>query len=674
MLVDFGRASLLGKVRQQPQRVREVLDKVRSDGLFPTLEAVQAKLDSEIPLGYCNAGVVEAVGAGVSDFAVGERVASNGPHAEMVVVPHRLCARIPDEVADEEAAFTVLGSIALQGIRLASPNLGEAVVVVGLGLIGLLSIQMLKAAGCRVLGVDLDPSRCELARSFGVEAVCPTQGGEPVAAAMALSGGHGVDAVLLTAATSSSEPVHQAAQMSRRRGRIILVGVTGLELNRADFYEKELSFQVSCSYGPGRYDAAYEEQGNDYPFGFVRWTEQRNFQAVLQLLAGGGLQTGALITHRQPIGEAVGLYRALADGEQILGALLSYPQAVSGEPGPLARLKERQVVRKQASGCQISVVGAGNFTSRVMLPNLARTEATPRTIVSSGGVSAAKLADKFGFERSSTDVEQVFGDVANDAVVITTRHDSHAGLACRALAAGQAVFVEKPLALTEQELDEVIAAWSDAEAPLLMVGFNRRFAPQVQYIKELVAALEEPFSMVMTVNAGLVPDGSWIHDPQAGGGRIVGEGCHFIDLLRFLADSKVSSCQVATLGRAGGLRITEDKASITLQFANGCMGTVHYLGNGSKAFPKERLEVFGGGRVLQLDNFKSLQAWSWPGFRKMSLRRQDKGHLAAISAFVDALRSGAEAPIPFDQIVEVSRLSIMAAELARTGGGSAQLG
>ena len=673
MLVDFGRASLLGKVRQQPDKVRQVLDKVRSDGLFPTLEAVQAKLDSEIPLGYCNAGVVEAVGAGVTEFAVGDRVASNGAHAEVVVVPHRLCARIPDEVSDEDAAFTVLASIALQGIRLAVPTLGESVVVIGLGLIGLLTTQMLKAAGCRVLGIDLDASRCEMARSYGIEVVCPADGGDPMAAAMALSDGRGVDAVLLTAATSSSEPVHQAAQMSRQRGRIILVGVTGLELNRADFYEKELSFQVSCSYGPGRYDAEYEQRGHDYPFGFVRWTEQRNFQAVLQLLANGGLQVSSLISHRESIERAVDLYRLLGGGEKILGALISYPeveQPASG--GLLARLKERGHVQRSETECRVSVIGAGNFSSRVMLPNLSKTSASLRTIVSSGGVSAEKMANKFDFDRSSTDVDEVFADESCDAVVITTRHDSHASLTVRALEAGQAVFVEKPLAVTNDQLAEAIAAWEAAPSPLVMVGFNRRFAPQVLRVKQLIDAVEEPCSFVMTVNAGVIPGDSWVHDPHSGGGRIVGEGCHFIDLLRFLAGSPITACHVASLGRMGGLQITEDKTSITLSFTNGSVGTVHYLGNGSKAFPKERLEVFAAGRVLQLGDFKTLQGWSWPGFRKLNLRKQDKGHAAAISAFVAALAEGVPAPIPFDELVEVSRVSIAAAELARSGGGLAQ--
>lgn len=673
MLVDFGRASLIGKVRQQPDKVRQVLDKVLSDGLFPTLEAVQVKLDSEVPLGYCNAGVVEAVGAGVTDFAVGDRVASNGSHAEVVVVPHRLCARIPDGVSDEAAAFTVLGSIALQGIRLAAPTLGESVVVVGLGLIGLLTTQMLKAAGCLVLGVDLDPSRCELARSFGVEAVCPAEGGDAVAAALALSEGRGVDAVLLTAATSSSEPVHQAAQMSRQRGRIILVGVTGLELNRADFYEKELSFQVSCSYGPGRYDAEYEQRGHDYPFGFVRWTEQRNFQAVLKLLASGGLQVSTLISHREDIERSVDLYRLLGSGEKILGALISYPTPPPKEAGGLlARIKERVHESRSESNCGISVIGAGNFSARVMLPNLSKTHSSMRTIVSSGGVTAAKMASKFDFERFSTDVAEVFADESCDAVVITTRHDSHSSLTARALAAGQAVFVEKPLAVTDEQLDEVIAAWQAASSPLVMVGFNRRFAPQVQQIKQLLNAIEEPCAFVMTVNAGVVPGDSWVHDPDSGGGRIVGEGCHFIDLLRFLAGSEIAACHVAPLGRTGGLQITEDKTSITLNFGNGSVGTVHYLGNGSKAFPKERLEVFAAGRVLQLGDFKTLQAWSWPGFRKMNLRRQDKGHAATISAFVSALASGGAAPIPFEELVEVSRVSIAAAELARQGGGTVQ--
>lgn len=663
MLVEFGKAGWLEKARKQPDKVRMVLDKVKTDGLMPTVEAVFNKLDQPLPLGYCNVGTVLEAGPGCAGFKAGDRVASNGKHAEMVSVPVNLCAKLPQGVSDEEAAFTVVGAIALQGIRLVQPTLGETVVVTGLGLIGLLTVQLLRAHGCRVLGLDLDPAKLALARQFGAEVVDLALGQDPIAAAQAFSRGRGVDAVIVTAATKSSEPMHQAALMCRKRGRIVLVGVTGLELSREDFYKKELSFQVSCSYGPGRYDADYEEKGQDYPVAFVRWTEQRNLEAVLDMMADGRIDVKALISHRFRIEQADRAYELIGAGAPSLGILLQYPQTAD------AALREQTVPLATAGAAAagkacLAVLGAGNYATAVLIPALKLTGAQLRIVASAGGVSGLHAGRKFGFGQTTTDTDGVFADPAINGVVITTRHDSHTALVCRALAEGKNVFVEKPLCLSGQELERIDTAYRAAHdapgGPLLMVGFNRRFAPQVQKMKELLAGVTTPKALVMTVNAGAIPAEHWTQDSEAGGGRILGEACHFIDLLRFLAGAGIVSHQVMKMASTTG-----DTVTLGLSFADGSLGTVHYLSNGSKSFPKERLEVFAAGRVLQLDNFRRLTGFGWPSFKKLNLWRQDKGQKDCAAAFVRAVEQGLSAPIPYAEIMEVSRISIEAAEALR---------
>jgi predicted dehydrogenase/threonine dehydrogenase-like Zn-dependent dehydrogenase len=667
MLVDFGRASLLQKVRKQPERVRQVLDKVRTDGLATTYEAVRSKLEQPIPLGYCNVGEVIEVGAGVTEFAVGDRVVSNGPHADLVRVPRLLCARIPEGVADEAAAFTVVASIGLQGIRLVQPTIGEAVVVTGAGLLGLLTVQLLRAAGCRVLAIDFDESKLAIARSLGAETCNPGQGADPVAAGMAFSRGVGVDAVIITASTDSSDPVSQAANMCRKRGRIVLVGVTGLTLNRADFYEKELSFQVSCSYGPGRYDPAYEDGGQDYPIGFVRWTEQRNFEAVLDMIAAGALDVAPLITHRFAFEEAPKAYDLLTTDKSGLGLLLQY------ESGTESRLPRTVALTTGASAPvagapRIAMIGAGNYASRMLIPALRAAGAEMATIVSSGGLSSALHGAKNGFDAASTDRDATLADPAIDVVAIATRHDTHARFAVDALNAGKHVFVEKPLGITREEIDAVEAAHRAArergEARQLMLGFNRRFAPHVVRMKQLLAPVVEPKSFMMVMNAGAIPADHWTQDPKVGGGRIIGEACHHVDLMRFLAGSPITSVRAQRIGNDGGLAVTEDKAAILLGFADGSFGTIHYLANGSASFPKERIEVFAAGQVLQLDNFRKLKGFGWRGFRSMSMFRQDKGQTDCAKAFLSGLATGTPTIAP-EEIFEVARATIEAAEQLR---------
>lgn len=677
MLVEFGKAGFIDKARQQPDKVRQVLDKIKTDGVMPTLDAVFNKLDQPLPMGYCNVGVVLQVGAGVRGFAVGDRVASNGKHAEVVCVPMNLCAKVPDRVPDDQAAFTVIGAIALQGLRLAQPTLGETVVVTGLGLIGLVAVQLLRAQGCRVLGVDFEEQKLALARSFGAKVVDLSAGEDPIATARAFSRGRGVDAVLITASTTSSEPIHQAALMSRKRGRIVLVGVAGLELSRADFFEKELSFQVSCSYGPGRYDPDYEEKGLDYPIGYVRWTEQRNFEAVLDMMAEKRLDVAPLISHRFGIGEAERAYTLLGSGEASLGILLEYQKAAERPETEVRCVTVETPVGSATAGTAqtdeaapvVGFVGAGNYATAVLIPAFRKAGARLKIVASNGGVSGFHAARKFGFRRSTTDVEDVFSDPGVTAVAISTRHDSHAALACRSLEAGKHVFVEKPLALTLPELDAIdrsrSAATAEGRNPILMVGFNRRFSPHARKMRALLEGVREPKAFVMTVNAGAIPATHWTQDPSVGGGRIVGEACHFIDLLTYLAGVPVRGFHAFALGGTTGTEVTEDKVAISLRFEDGSLGTIHYLANGHKSFPKERLQVFAGGRVLDLDNFRRLRGYGWPGFRKMALWCQDKGQKACAAAFVEAIRRGGPAPVPFDSLRETSRISIAVAEVLR---------
>lgn len=655
MLVEFGRAGWIDKAHQQPDKVRMVLDKIKTDGLIPTLEAVFNKLDQPLALGYCNVGRVAKVGAGETAFEVGDRVISNGKHAEVVSVPFNLCAKVQDSVSDEEAAFTVLGSIALQGIRLVQPTLGETVVVTGLGLVGLLTVQLLRAHGCRVLGSDFDPAKLALAKHFGAEVVDLAAGQDPVSIATTYSRGRGVDAVIVTATTKSSEPLHQAALMCRKRGRIVLVGVTGLELSRDDFFKKELTFQVSASYGPGRYDPNYEDKGQDYPVGFVRWTEQRNFEAVLDMMADGRLDVKPLISHRFQIEEAEKVYELVGGSGPSLGILLLYPGVQLNQDARTVKLGKRPALSaSKGKTAVVSFIGSGNYATAVLIPAFKGAGARLRSVASSAGVSGLHAGRKFGFEDTTTDSGHLFSDAETNAIVITTRHDSHFRFICQALQSGKHVFVEKPLCLTLKELSNIESLFASlVNPPIMMVGFNRRFAPQVQRVKQLLTGTTDPKAFVMTVNAGAIPAEHWTQDKEVGGGRIVGEACHFIDLLRFLAGVPITGHQQVAMRSAG-----HDTVSLQLFFADGSIGTIHYFANGSKAFPKERLEVFTGGRVLQLDNFRKLTGFGWPGFSKMNLWRQDKGQMACTAAFVKAVEQGGAAPIPTEEAFEVTRISI----------------
>ncbi len=665
MLVDFGKANLLSKARQQPDKVKQVIEKIQSDGLMPTLEAVFRKLDQPLPLGYCQMGEVVAVGAGITDIAVGNRVISNGPHAELVCVPRNLVALVPDTVTDEQATFTVIGAIGLQGIRLLNPTLGETVVVVGLGLIGLLTAQLLRLNGCRVIGLDPDETKLTLARTLGIETLNPTQT-DGVKAVLDLTTGAGADGVLITASTKSNEVMTQAARMSRKRGRIVLVGVVGLTLSRADFYEKELSFQVSCSYGPGRYDADYEQAGHDYPLPFVRWTENRNFQAILRLLATGQLQVDPLISEVVPLDNYQKIYGHLNKGS--IASLLSYPQqALPGTTGTSVWLCEplREAVAGPGGGV-VGVVGAGNFAASTLVPALQKAGAVLHGIASANGLSGTLLAKKHGIASSTTDYRTLLTDPAIDLCVITTRHNNHARLAIEALQAGKHVFVEKPLAIYDDELMAVIET-QQATGRMVLVGFNRRFSPTAQKAKTLLGGQQSgavPMNIVATMNAGAIPASAWVHDRAVGGGRILGEACHHIDLITYLAGSPVLSVCMNAMGKFP--TETSDSATILLRYANGATGVVNYFANGSKAYAKERVEVYSQERTLVLDNFKTLKGYGFRGFSSLS-GGQDKGHTEQFRRLVQTLRTGGPPPIPFADIINTTAATLAALRSLQEG-------
>ena len=663
MLVGFGKASYIDKARQQPEKVKMVLDKAITEGIGSTFAAVRSKLSQPLPLGYSNVGTVLEVADGVLEFKVGDRIVSNGPHADVVTVKKNLCARIPDEVDDDSAAFTVVGSIALQGVRLAEPTLGECFVVIGAGLIGLLAIQLLRANGCRVLAIDFDKDKLALAAQFGAETCNPSEGASVLVAAETFSRTRGVDGVIITASTKSNEPVKQAAQMARKRGRIILVGVVGLDLDRSDFYEKEISFQVSCSYGPGRYDINYEDNSVDYPIGFVRWTEQRNFEAFLDMLANEAVDVKPLISSRFDFLNAPAAYDELTSDSSSLGILLDYKSLHSDRISSSIELLEHYEFSQVRSS--IGFIGAGNYASRVLIPAFAKTNSVMHTLVTSNGINSVVHGKKLGFIKASTDSNHVFNDPDINTVVIVTQHDSHAKYAKEALQSGKNVWVEKPLALDLEGLSMVKDAYREAHSltdnsqnkPQLMVGFNRRFSPHIKKMHELLANLDVPKTLIITVNAGFIPNDHWTQNPDLGGGRIIGECCHFIDLLRFLVGKKIVSICGSAMSRGQSGQIMTDNSSITLGFDDGSVGTILYLANGPSSFPKERVEVFADGKALQLDNFRKLKGFGWNGFKKMNLISQDKGQLACVSEFIEGLQFG-KSCIPVDEIFEVARVTI----------------
>ena len=644
--VEFGKRSLVPQARSQPDRVRQGLDKMKTDGLLPTLEAVFRRLDEPLPLGYCNAGVVLEVGYAVTEFKPGDRVVSNGPHAEVVCVPKNLCAKIPDDVTDEQAVFTVLGSIGLQGIRLLQPTLGERFVVYGLGLIGILSVQILMANGCEVLGIDLNPKRLKIAENLGARAV--NAGSDPELAARTWTRDRGVDGVLIAVSSKKDDIVHRAAQMCRKRGRIVLVGVADLNLIRDDFYKKELSFQVSCSYGPGRYDHVYERDGQDYPYEFVRWTEQRNFQTILELMSRKRLLVGDLVTHRFPQIKAADAYKTITENNDSLGVVFEYPE--------LKEHTQTVAIARQklpASGEPVlGVIGAGNFSKTTLLPILKKLNARVSYLASCGGISAQQLAGKFNIPFATSDYREILKDDSVNAVLIVLRHHLHADCVVEALKADKHVFVEKPLAIRADEIRNVVNTAREHPERMIMVGFNRRFSSHVLKARKLLEGRNGPLCMHILINSGYISPDSWIQDTIEGGGRIIGEACHFIDLMVSLAGSRVKTVYAAMAG--GGITNPEEKMSITLGLEDGSVGSINYFSNGSRSYPKERVQIFSDHRVIEIDNFRQTRGYGFSRFKKWKTRRQDKGHEAELRIFLERIRAGGNPIIPLDELVNVS--------------------
>ncbi len=658
---EFARKNLLEKARSRPDLVREVIHKVQRDGILSALQAVRSRLDQPQSPGYSSAGTVIGIGEGVTDLQVGDRVACAGAgfalHAEIACIPRLLVARIPDqEVPFEESAFATLGAVALHGLRTAEVKLGDLVAVIGLGLLGQLTTQLLKAAGCRVLGMDIDAARSEIARQMGADAVATS------AAAFQdicghFSSGAGVDSVLITAETASSEPVNLAGTIARDRAIVVAVGTVGIEIERKAYYEKEIDFRISRSYGPGRYDTAYEQKGRDYPIGYVRWTETRNMEAFLRLLAQKKIDLRPLITHRFPIERAANAYSLISGGsrEKYLGVVIQYSETVdeSQSLALVSRSPDSKNAPASAEAC-VGLLGAGVFAINTLIPAIkSSTKTTLVSVCAATGSHAQHAAKRFGFRECTTDATQLIANPDINTVVIATRNHLHSGQVVAAIHAGKHVFCEKPLCLSEDELSEIVRAYSGSESPRrvnLMVGFNRRFAPMVREMKSFLASISEPLAMYYRINAGYLPADHWMNDREQGGGRILGEVCHFIDLLIFVADSPIVEIEARSLSDSG--RYSGDNILVSIRFANGSMGTIQYLANGDRSFSKERLEVFGGGSVAVLEDFRRLELVRHGQKRTIHSRwRQDKGHKAEWAAFADSIQRGAEAPIPLRDIV-----------------------
>jgi predicted dehydrogenase/threonine dehydrogenase-like Zn-dependent dehydrogenase len=668
-LVEFAGKSLAGKARARPDLVNQVLDKARREGLLTTADAVFNRLDQPMPLGYSSAGEIVAVGEGLQGYRVGDRVACAGGgyaiHAEYAVVPQNLLAHLPEQVDFESGAFVTLGAIALHGFRLAETQVGERVAVVGLGLLGLLAAGIARAAGCAVFGVDLDNARVALARQLGFEAVL-RDGAED--AGRSLSHGAGFDVVLICADTNSSDPVELAGELARDRGRVVAVGAVGMNVPRRIYYQKELSVIVSRSYGPGRYDPTYEEGGQDYPIGYVRWTEGRNLAAFVELLANGDVDVAPLVSHRFPIEQGGEAYALITgdSSEPFLGVLLTYPEIDSAAES-LPRVTQLGVEGSAAtSRVRLGAFGAGNFATAVLFPALKGLDGLELVgLATASGLKSANVGRRFGFEYATTDETQILSDERINTVAILTRHHLHAGQVIAALEAGKHVFCEKPLAIRREELQE-IAAMLETSGCMLMVGFNRRFAPLAVRMKAFFEEVQEPLVVNYRINAGYLPAEHWLHDPNQGGGRIIGEACHFIDFLTYLIGEPPKRVQAKGLPDQD--RYCEDNVIMTFEFPNGSLGTVTYLASGDRAFPKERVEAIGGGRVAVLDDFRSLEIYQNSG-RKVhrSRLRQDKGHRAEWEAFVAALTQGEVPPIPYDHLFAVTQASFLAVESLRSG-------
>ncbi len=661
MVMDIAKKSLLGKMRERPDHVRRVIEKMKHEGVLETLRQVREKLDQPLGLGYCSAGIVVGVGSGVNGYRAGDRVASNGPHASIVSVPANLCAKFDESVSFDQAAFAVLGSISMQGVRLSRATLGETVLVIGLGLVGQIAVGLLAAAGCRVIGTDPDSAKCELARQSGASLAEP---GLSPAHVQSQTRGSGADAVLITASTSSNGPIELACEAVRVKGRIVLVGVVGLQIPRRPMYFKEAEFVVSCSYGPGRYDANYEERGIDYPIGQVRWTEQRNIQSVIDLISIGRLSVDHLISHRFDIENAEQAYSVISEGkEPYLGILLQYPDS-TGCPQKPTTIKHHSKSRCIPGVVGLGVLGAGNFARMVMLPVLSNHPSfNLRSLCSASGLSADSAAQKYKVASSTADEQVVLEDPQTDAVMILTRHDLHARQTVDALAAGKHVFVEKPIAINWEQLELVERAVHENPRQIVMVGFNRRFSKATKCVKEHFSSVHDPLTIQYRFNAGAIPPDVWIQHPDEGGGRIIGEACHAIDLVTYLTGSLPIEVYAVCISGPNAPKISDDQAFITLRHANGSVSSIGYLAGGDRACSKERVEVLGGGRMAVIEDFRMVELAKGGKVTKIKTP-QGKGHAEELDAFAHGLKN-ATWPISWEEIRSTAIVSLAAVHSMR---------
>jgi len=662
--VSTAKASMLEKIRTRPDLVKQVVDMAKREGMLSTLSKVRTKLDSYKALGYAAAGVV--IESSTDEFAPGDRVACAGggyaSHAEVIAVPRNLAVKIPDGVSFDEAAFTTLGAIAMQGVRQADVRLGEAVAVIGLGLLGQLTVQLLKAAGCRVIGLDINERQFELAREFGADALAVSGSGS-LGSIESFTRGIGCDAVIITAGTSSNDPVELAIQAARKKGRVVVVGAVGMNIPRSPFYEKELDITISCSYGPGRYDPEYEEEGHDYPVGYVRWTERRNMESVLDLIASGRLNVNRMITHRLPITQAERAYDIITGKiqEPYIGIVLNYP-----DRGGQALVRTVAVNRAEpkAGALGIGFIGAGSFAQSYLLPTVRSSGTRLVAVATSTSVNARSVAEKFGFETAATDAGTLLARPEIDGVFVATRHDSHAGYVLRALDAGKQVFVEKPLAIAREEL-EAIRERAETTSDRVMVGFNRRFSGSLGVMKRHFAGVEEPLAMMYRVNAGHIRLDHWTQ-AESQRGRIIGEGCHFIDCMQFMTGARPTSVHAAAIGSENRTVRNADSVSITIRFSDGSIGTLMYLANGDPSVPKEYFEVFGGGRTAIMNNFQDVML-ARGRKRKVDKFNGDKGHAEEVRQTLAAMKEGTPMPISFQSLYDTTMATLAAMESLETG-------
>ena len=667
MVVESGGKGLVQEARERPDLVRAVMEKARKEGLLNTFSAVRDKLAASTALGYSASGIVIGVGEDITEFRVGDRVACAGvgfaSHAEAISVPKNLCVRLPPEVDFEAGAFGTLGAIALQGVRLAEPTLGESVVVIGLGLVGQLTVQLLKANGCRVFGIDLDPARVALALQLGADEA-HVSGDDLKTAVMKWTRGHGADAVLITAATDSNQPVELAGEISRLKGRVVIVGMTGMEIPRQTFFTRELSLKISMSYGPGRYDPEYEERGHDYPFAYVRWTENRNIEAFLDLVAAKRIDVGSLITHRFAIDEAARAYELIAGETQqpYLGVVLSYD--TERELSRNVQLTERAATRQDA--VRVGLIGAGSYVAAMLLPQFKEQRADFRVVTTASGVSANNVGKKFGFARAASSADEVINDAEVNLVVIGTQHDLHAPLAQQSLEANRNVFVEKPLALNDDQLNAVLRAAQNSSGRMI-VGFNRRFSPLARKAKEFFGERSAPLSILYRINAGRLPRDHWAHDSEKGGGRIVGEVCHFVDLMQFLVGAAPISVFAEAVSGNNAAAVNEDSVFITLRFSDGSNGSIAYLAEGDASLSKERVEIFGEGKTVVLDDFRRATLHSKGKEEQVTLRSQDKGQSDQVKAVCAMVLGGGLSPITLDELAATTRATFRIRDSLRSG-------